>query len=431
MRKFYLMLLPGLFSAMALSAQITIDGSDIPPFGAVLSFGVDTIVPGLAPGPAGGGQSWDFSGLSTHTAFQNTVVDPAETPFGDEFTDADFSLLGTDGFYSFAQLTNDALLILGGSFPVPGGTSLTVRFDAPQQLIPAPATFGSSFERDFGFYRKLDGDVAPSFNVDSIEVRRTGTQSAEIDAWGEVALPSGTYEALRQRIETITIDSISVLFFGLWIDLDPMVDTTVAYEWWAKDGRSRVLSLEYDGSGNPLSAVHLSGYSTSMTPPVAAFSYELLENGEVQFTDESEFEPVGWLWDFGDGANSLEQNPSHTYAASGVYEVCLTVANGAGQDEICQNVDVVVSSDEEAAAAGVRAFPSPFTSTLAVELGALAGRPVRVLLFNSLGQPVKQERVASAPPQLRLPAAGLRPGIYRLVVETGGERVKVVSVVKL
>lgn len=50
----------------------------------------------------------------------------------------------------------------------------------------------------------------------------------------------------------------------------------------------------------------------------------------VQFTDESTFRPTSWLWNFGDGTNSTEQNPIHTYAVIGNYTVTLTAANTAG-----------------------------------------------------------------------------------------------------
>ena len=430
MTKFYLLLLSGLLSTLALPAQITIDGADIPPFGAVLSFGEDLAVDGLEPGPSGADQSWDFSSLSTNSTFQNSVEDPAETPFAADFPDATFTLLGSDGFYSYAQLTDDALLVLGGSGSVPGGGSATARFDDPQQLIAAPATFGSAFENDFGFSLKLDGSIITTVTVDSVEIRERGTQSAEIDAWGTLTIPSGEYEALRQRVETVTVDSFFALFLGNWFFFSATADTVITYEWWAKDGRSRVLSLEYDASGNPLAATHLSGYSESMVPPVAAFSYELLEGGEVQFTDETGFGPVGWLWNFGDGTTSLEQNPLHAYTASGMYEVCLTVANGAGQDELCQQLGIVISSGEEALAAAVQAYPSPFSETLNVQLGALSGRAARLSLYNSLGQLVKEQRLQAAPQIWRAPAAELPPGIYRLVVEVDGKRVKVLSVSK-
>jgi gliding motility-associated-like protein len=49
----------------------------------------------------------------------------------------------------------------------------------------------------------------------------------------------------------------------------------------------------------------------------------------VQFTDNS---PVGanWLWDFGDGSTSTQQNPVHTYTTPGYYDVSLTISLPGG-----------------------------------------------------------------------------------------------------
>lgn len=41
---------------------------------------------------------------------------------------------------------------------------------------------------------------------------------------------------------------------------------------------------------------------------------------------------VSWLWNFGDGATSNQQNPSHTYADTGSYHVTLTVTDARGCD---------------------------------------------------------------------------------------------------
>ena len=43
----------------------------------------------------------------------------------------------------------------------------------------------------------------------------------------------------------------------------------------------------------------------------------------VQFTDKSPG-ASSWLWDFGDGSTSTDQNPSHSYANEGSYDVTLT-----------------------------------------------------------------------------------------------------------
>lgn len=66
--------------------------------------------------------------------------------------------------------------------------------------------------------------------------------------------------------------------------------------------------------------------------PVADFSFsaDLLT---VSFSDEStsaDSSVVSWSWDFGDGANSSDQSPQHTYAAAGEYLVTLTVEDANG-----------------------------------------------------------------------------------------------------
>ena len=40
--------------------------------------------------------------------------------------------------------------------------------------------------------------------------------------------------------------------------------------------------------------------------------------------------PYTWLWDFGDGSTSTEQNPVHTYTSPGNYTVTLTVTDSCG-----------------------------------------------------------------------------------------------------
>lgn len=65
-----------------------------------------------------------------------------------------------------------------------------------------------------------------------------------------------------------------------------------------------------------------------ITPPIANFtpSFDCNNRFYKQFTDLS----IGadeWHWDFGDGNTSTLQNPSHTYAATGTYNVVLRVKN--------------------------------------------------------------------------------------------------------
>jgi PKD repeat protein len=63
----------------------------------------------------------------------------------------------------------------------------------------------------------------------------------------------------------------------------------------------------------------------------------------VSFTDQSLSSPTGWSWDFGDGSpTNTTQNPTHTYSASGTYNVCLIADNGCSVDTFCNTVTVCI-----------------------------------------------------------------------------------------
>jgi PKD repeat protein len=72
--------------------------------------------------------------------------------------------------------------------------------------------------------------------------------------------------------------------------------------------------------------------SSANPPPLTADFTGSPISGEapltVAFTDASSGSPVSWSWDFGDGSTSTDQNPVHSYASPGTYDVRLTVSDG-------------------------------------------------------------------------------------------------------
>jgi subtilisin family serine protease/subtilisin-like proprotein convertase family protein len=83
------------------------------------------------------------------------------------------------------------------------------------------------------------------------------------------------------------------------------------------------------------------------TAPYASFEYTQTA-GTVSFT--STVTPnqcggaiAGYHWDFGDGSESFEPNPTHTYAAVGTYTVTLTVIDRSGNSTSVSQ-DVVIDS---------------------------------------------------------------------------------------
>ena len=73
-------------------------------------------------------------------------------------------------------------------------------------------------------------------------------------------------------------------------------------------------------------------FDTVLAAAFVADATKVMAGGVVSFTDQSTNSPITWVWDFGDGKTSIEQNPKHTYATPGTYTVSLTVSNSAGSD---------------------------------------------------------------------------------------------------
>ncbi|MCK5527077.1 MAG: PKD domain-containing protein [Candidatus Latescibacteria bacterium] len=103
---------------------------------------------------------------------------------------------------------------------------------------------------------------------------------------------------------------------------------------------------------------------TVYEPCDAAFSGTPTEGTkplEVQFTDASTGDFDSWFWNFGDGSadsTSTAENPSHSYAAAGVYTVCLTV-DGPGGEDTETEVDHITVHDPPAAPTGLEAVARP------------------------------------------------------------------------
>lgn len=83
----------------------------------------------------------------------------------------------------------------------------------------------------------------------------------------------------------------------------------------------------------------VNGFIAVGNPPVADFSATPRDGTiplTVAFTDTSANVPTAWHWDFGDGATSEEQNPSHTYTRAETFMVRLKVSNVFGSDSLSQ-----------------------------------------------------------------------------------------------
>ena len=105
-------------------------------------------------------------------------------------------------------------------------------------------------------------------------------------------------------------------------------------------GSQTIYTFNNVGANHSISATF---FQPTGSPPLADFSAVPLTSTVpyiVSFTDLSTDGPTSWLWDFGDGKKSTQQDPHHAYLSPGTYTVTLEAANSSGPDIIAQNLDV-------------------------------------------------------------------------------------------
>lgn len=90
-------------------------------------------------------------------------------------------------------------------------------------------------------------------------------------------------------------------------------------------------------------------------PPVADFQANAVTSctGAIDFYDQSTGGPTSWVWDFGDGAASTLQFPSHVYTQDGQFTVTLIAGNAFGTDTISFAQYITIDRPDAPLAAGV------------------------------------------------------------------------------
>ncbi|WAC04453.1 MAG: PKD domain-containing protein [Methanoregula sp.] len=80
-------------------------------------------------------------------------------------------------------------------------------------------------------------------------------------------------------------------------------------------------------------------------PPVADFTANVTSGKvplAVAFTDTSTGSPTDWMWDFGDGTNTTDQNPAHVYSTQGTYAIKLAATNAVGSNSLTRTDYITV-----------------------------------------------------------------------------------------
>ncbi|MCB9451774.1 MAG: PKD domain-containing protein [Anaerolineaceae bacterium] len=129
-------------------------------------------------------------------------------------------------------------------------------------------------------------------------------------------------------------------------------------------------TLQINGTGGTDSAQATITVSAVANPPTAGFTANPTAGDAplgVQFSDSSSGDITAWLWDFGDGGSSTDQNPFYTFNNAGTFTVSLTVSGPGGSSQPFTAAITVNQPAPAAPVAGFTANPTTGDAPLGVQ----------------------------------------------------------------
>lgn len=175
-------------------------------------------------------------------------------------------------------------------------------------------------------------------------------------------------------------------------------------------------------------------------PPICQANFfpvfDSVQSNVIYLLELSTGNGLTFFWDFGDGNTSTIQYPTHTYANSGTYTICLVVSDtGSCVDSFCMTltlktgagytvyvVDVLPTGidNPESVSLNMKIYPNPASSNVTVELLGWSDAAT-ITLLNGLGQTLQSEEVSinGSKTTLKLDLSKYDSGLYFIRVDYG------------
>jgi len=161
--------------------------------------------------------------------------------------------------------------------------------------------------------------------------------------WQDYRNPTETNNTIDETFSLLTVTSLNDIYmYDLSTSQEYRITTNPSVDPMSRSAiyGDRIVWQGFNGSEKP--DIYM---ATLSYPPIAVFSASPTSGNapmKVNFTDKSTGSPTSWNWNFGDGANSTQQNPEHTYSTEGNYTVNLTVSKANGMDT--KSSEIIVQS---------------------------------------------------------------------------------------
>lgn len=238
-------------------AQITINSTDVPSAGDIVLQAHDNNPdPSVQPGDAGANVMWDLSGLTDDTEDSIYFMNPANTPYGDEFPMANLVMNATDTGYIYLDKNQDYMSWIGMAVDFDTVGTIEVDIVPGYKVADFPVNYGDDLSSSYYWMFTMPTNQP---GIDSMRIKMSTDHAYTVDGWGQVMLPMGTYDALRFHQTGTTVDSLWIKTGGMWMFTTRFTFDSESYYWWSNDPDARyvVATLDLDENGNVMGATYM------------------------------------------------------------------------------------------------------------------------------------------------------------------------------
>jgi hypothetical protein len=271
--KKYFTLLFFLGVVCSIRAQIVLQGSDLPGANDTIRI-TNTDGRSIDVFETGPNFTWNYSLLPTNSQSVLEYKSSLQTPYALFFLGLNiFGLKGSDLTFGGFGLTDlyDFFIIDNSQYAIRG---LGFRF----QNIPLGATYTQN-QRIFRLPLRYNDRDSSNFSVtiqlpDLGRYKSSGYRKYEVDGWGKLTTPNGTFDCLRVKSFISSIDSFTINFSGLNLSFGIPNDRW-EYAWYAKGQKAPVLQVEGRQTGNTFLPLRSYYRGFDRNPATAVQSREL------------------------------------------------------------------------------------------------------------------------------------------------------------
>ena len=336
-------------------AQITVEDINIVDVGDVIYEALDSVSgSAIQIGSAGPNETWDFSALQQNDVNIIEYVNPNSTPFGFMHPESNICT-EDDGQNLYMNKSSIRVEMVG----IDDNQLLN-----PVTILPLPLTYGMQYStgailafeqiEENSFYHDSLAPFISQFQahtLDSIKLEVTLGSSYNVDGYGDVIIPMGTFPALRLYVSSTNTQTFSVYCTDTtmpgtgsnWYPapqqlLPSETNSEYFYQWWSNDPAVKftLVNIDVDEFGNnyghvefltnPLTSIEERNDLEASVYPIPTSYKLIIESKSSNLTDLTLFDVMGKLV-FSDKFSGTTQIDL-TQISKGIYYLHLKTTEG-------------------------------------------------------------------------------------------------------